>query len=291
MPGESWSEKLLSGVPYTDTLCLVFYTHLWLDLIASFLFFREHMDLLAGWIHHICYILIVSHSLYHHWTYGLALVFIEEIPTFVLALGSVSPRRFRSESVFGYTFLVFRVVCHAVLTVLLCVKIKDHYFIKSITLLAMGLHAHWFMGWVNRQKRLQRFKRYASSRIASGLLLPPSSSLEAMGQTKGHAHPSPDRLEMVGSQLPSPGDEETAPLSPHRQSSLTRETAGGINAGEDNLRGIVRQFTLTEGITNHELFSAHSLNGHIDAGDEGPEEVLQELGSTEKLEGTAKFAE
>ena len=83
---------------------------------------------------------------------------IEEIPTFLLALGSIFPSC-RTDIGFGLTFLIFRILFHGYL---LCFQIYFgvHLFAVTITAMSMLLHLFWFYGWATKYgKKMLGFAR------------------------------------------------------------------------------------------------------------------------------------
>ena len=79
---------------------------------------------------------------------GFTLCMIEEIPTFLLALGSIFPSC-RTDIGFGITFFIFRVLYHGYV---LCFQIYFgvHMFAVTITFFSMLLHVFWFYGWASK---------------------------------------------------------------------------------------------------------------------------------------------
>jgi hypothetical protein len=70
-----------------------------------------------------------------------------EIPTFILAVGSLYPQR-RSDGLFGLTFFITR-ICYHLLLFLLVWEIKDPRLpIWIIVAVTFCLHVYWFSLWV-----------------------------------------------------------------------------------------------------------------------------------------------
>lgn len=126
-----------------------------LDLALGTLFYPKHLHILTAWVHHTIFIWVMfaastGNTLFYHTTpfySGFAIVAIEEIPTFLLALGSIFPM-LRTDLGFGISFFLLRIVYHGGFF------ISAFYFIHDIepmvAFLFAGtllLHLHWFSTW------------------------------------------------------------------------------------------------------------------------------------------------
>ena len=98
-------------------------------------------------MHHIFYLGVLAWALSSHFTLGFCLFLPLEIPTFILAVGSLYPQR-RSDWLFGLTFFITR-ICYHLLLFLLVWEIKDPrlpvWVVVAVTFL---LHVYWFVLWV-----------------------------------------------------------------------------------------------------------------------------------------------
>jgi hypothetical protein len=133
------------------------------DVVFGLFFYREKLDPLTAYVHHtvfvwICYASVTGDGIFINVDpFSTAFIFmaIEELPTFLLALGIVVPK-FRTDLGFGLTFFVFRLVFH-----LLIFSYAYHQGISStLTVLfglTMALHLHWFINWAAKygKKALQ----------------------------------------------------------------------------------------------------------------------------------------
>jgi len=115
------------------------------------LFYRSKVNLLTGWIHHSVYVFIVEYAIQRHWSYIFSLCAVMEIPTFVLALGSIIPR-FRSDAIFAVSFFATRIALHIVFGVTLALQrheVANGSFGPAIIMgCILPLHAHWFTGCI-----------------------------------------------------------------------------------------------------------------------------------------------
>ena len=79
---------------------------------------------------------------------AFCIMLIEEIPTFLLALGSVISR-LRTDLGFGVTFFVFRVAYHAYVTSY-AIASRVSGAVIGLYLLTLALHLNWFYAWVTK---------------------------------------------------------------------------------------------------------------------------------------------
>jgi len=141
-------------VPYAaaDGVGRFFQAYLIVDLTMGMLFYSSKVNLLTGWIHHTVYVFIVEYTIQGQWSHIFTMAAVMEIPTFVLALGSIAPH-LRSDVLFAVCFFVTRIAFHIALCASLVVQ--RH----SVTSGSLGpaiimacifpLHAHWFSGCIN----------------------------------------------------------------------------------------------------------------------------------------------
>jgi len=135
----------------TDSVGRFFQAYLIVDLTMGMLFYRSKVNILTGWIHHTVYVFIVEYAIQGSWSHIFCLAAVMEIPTFVLALGSIVPR-LRSDVFFAACFFTTRIAFH--ITVCLSLLIQRH----DVTNGALGpsiimacifpLHAYWFTGCI-----------------------------------------------------------------------------------------------------------------------------------------------
>jgi hypothetical protein len=89
-------------------------TFLALDITIGRLDYAEHLRLDTGYIHHAVYLPIYSYMLYFGFTPFLLLGACCEVPTFIMALGTLFPG-LRQDLAFGVTFFFTRIVWFIVL--------------------------------------------------------------------------------------------------------------------------------------------------------------------------------
>ena len=140
---------------FTALQCMWFAIANIIDLGLGMFFYRKYLHFLTAWVHHSVFIWLMYASttgdtLFYKtkpFTSSFAIVVIEEIPTFLLALGSIFPM-FRSDLGFGITFFILRIVYHSLF--MMCA----FYNIGEIDNVILGLyagtlmlHVNWFNTW------------------------------------------------------------------------------------------------------------------------------------------------
>lgn len=126
------------------------------DLLFGLIFYRAHLDPLTAYVHHTLYVWITivaafgtgGFATFEPFAGGIAMLLIEELPTFLLATGSIFPS-LRTDVGFGVTFLLFRIIFHAVM--------MAYHFYSGISHLTCGLyvvtmtmHMFWFFSWAKK---------------------------------------------------------------------------------------------------------------------------------------------
>jgi hypothetical protein len=145
--------SVLSDTRLDRFICTFFGTFCCLDLIFGIVFYPKQLDLLTGWVHHSMYLWLMYHLHSNHIQGGFSLFLVEELPTFLLALGNVA-RGWRTNLLFGLSFFVTRLVWHGYLLskFWMARKVSSHALWPIITA-ALVLHLHWFYGYVRQQIR------------------------------------------------------------------------------------------------------------------------------------------
>lgn len=121
-----------------------FMTYLFLDLVLGCRYYKSRITLMTGWVHHLFYIAALLWFQKMQITSFFTVASILELPTVILAIGSID-RRLRSDTLFALTFFMLRLVAHA----WMMVSLKRHHrveFMWIITLIIYPLHLYWFYG-------------------------------------------------------------------------------------------------------------------------------------------------
>lgn len=125
-----------------------FQTFLVMDIVIGIMHYREQIQLLSGWIHHIFYFGLLSWLLYYKYGNGLCIFLPLEIPTTVLSLGHMNPEKFRNEIVFTLSFFIFRIVYNAAMAFVFY-QFTATYSTPAVYIPAAAVllvHCYWFYG-------------------------------------------------------------------------------------------------------------------------------------------------
>ena len=124
------------------------------DLLYGLIFYREQLGILTTYFHHtmytwLMYFAITGNGLFMTtpgpFTTAFMFSTLEEIPTFLLALGSIFPGC-RTDMGFGVTFFVFRILYHSCL--LFHVIYTGGYSpVIGLLVLTLCMHLNWFTTW------------------------------------------------------------------------------------------------------------------------------------------------
>jgi hypothetical protein len=130
------------------------------DLVLGTIFYPKYLGVLTAYIHHtvfiwICWTGATGNGFFMTATpYGPAfcLMLIEEVPTFLLALGSISAS-YRSDLGFGISFFLLR-LCYHFYFFVYAIKSGAATLILIIWVGAFTLHCFWFYGWFSKYSGL-----------------------------------------------------------------------------------------------------------------------------------------
>jgi hypothetical protein len=141
---------------FTALTCLWFAIANILDLILGLVYYRKQLGLLTAYIHHSVFIWIMlacttGNGIFTEmrpFSGTFAVCLIEELPTFLLALGSVFPSC-RSDYGFGLTFFSFRILYHSYFMSFAFKSWVDPP-ILILFVCTFSLHFFWFKTWINK---------------------------------------------------------------------------------------------------------------------------------------------
>ena len=124
-------------------LCVhIFTSYLITDIIIGKRDYPSTLKTMTGYFHHIVYIFINIISIYSG-LYPLYSIFmIAELPTFILALGSVVPQ-YRKDLLFGVSFFTTRIAYF----LYICVSMSDYLLIRWFSIPIFVMHSYWFYKW------------------------------------------------------------------------------------------------------------------------------------------------
>jgi hypothetical protein len=141
---------------FTALTCLWFGIANIIDLVIGTIYYRKQLGALTAYIHHSAFIWIMlacttGNGIFmtmRPFSGTFAVCLIEELPTFLLALGSIFPAC-RSDYGFGLSFFVLRILYHAYFMSFAFKSLVD----PPILILFVGtfsLHFFWFKTWINK---------------------------------------------------------------------------------------------------------------------------------------------
>jgi hypothetical protein len=155
---------------FTSLTCLWFSVANIFDLVYGFIY-RKNIDPVSGVFHHAVFIWMSlacstgNGALFNFrkpFASSFAICLIEEIPTFLLALGKLFPL-FRTNNGFGLSFFIFRIVYHTYFMTY-AFYLKADTPVLVLFIMVFLLHVTWFQAWL---KMYGPFARSRSSSIRS----------------------------------------------------------------------------------------------------------------------------
>lgn len=137
-------------------MCLWFALVNVFDIGVGLVFYRKYLGLLTAYIHHSVFIWIMfacttGNGLFMTVTPfspSFSVLMIEELPTFVLAIGSLFPS-LRSDLGFGLTFFIFR-LCYHIFFYYYAIKVDVNTTELVLFAFTTLMHANWFYAWVSK---------------------------------------------------------------------------------------------------------------------------------------------
>jgi hypothetical protein len=136
--------ELLIYREWTVIITSFFMTFLVMDLAIGMFYYRAKIDLLTGWIHHITYLGVLSWAIANQYCGVFVTLCVLEIPTCVLALGSVRST-LRRDYVFASSFFATRIVFH-LYTMVHIWKFQSFGPVFSAVAAFFPVHCYWFYG-------------------------------------------------------------------------------------------------------------------------------------------------
>ena len=148
-------DKLLGRDDFGTVACVFFGVANVCDLFLGLVFYPENLSFLTTYFHHTVFTWLMICAITTHGGFittpspfvpSFVMALPEELPTFLLALGSVS-KKFRTDIGFGVTFFLLRIVYHLFLLYYViangCNAVTIGMYILSTT-----LHVVWFKSWI-----------------------------------------------------------------------------------------------------------------------------------------------
>lgn len=148
-----WTNEFIYGEDKLSRFVILFFMASNLvDLIIGWFFYKEFLDPFTTVFHHIAYMAFMIGLLRENITRGFLLCFFMEIPTFCMSLGTVF-KAYRSDTVFGVTFFITRLVFNAYLIIRLANITNYEGYIWKICSFVLCVHIYWFYKWFNSYGR------------------------------------------------------------------------------------------------------------------------------------------
>jgi len=149
---QAWSLGHVYGEDFVSRCVVLFFVASnIMDLVLGVLYYRNLLDPLTTLFHHTFYLAFMAVLLSHHYARGFTLCFFMEIPTVILAAGSVN-HDLRSDAGFGITFLLCRLLFNVYLAYRLYLLSPEGY-IWRVCVGVLLFHCYWFYTWYAKQGR------------------------------------------------------------------------------------------------------------------------------------------
>ncbi|KAH7108329.1 hypothetical protein BKA62DRAFT_18281 [Auriculariales sp. MPI-PUGE-AT-0066] len=130
--------------PHAIRSCAIFQGYLVADLVVGAVHYRDQLNILTGWVHHVLYICLMQYILFSkpEWACIFGCVLVMELPTFILGLARLYPVT-RNDRVFSASFLVTRILFHVY--VISAYALRREWVVLGLFCCAFPLHAMWFI--------------------------------------------------------------------------------------------------------------------------------------------------
>lgn len=121
-----------------------------LDLVVGVIEYRDKLQMSTGWVHHSLYYVLYTYLYSIGGTQYLIAGACCEIPTSIMALGTIFPA-LRNDIAFGLTFFVTRICWFVLLLAVYCTPAYNTFlplYIATPPLIAaIGMHLWWMRLW------------------------------------------------------------------------------------------------------------------------------------------------
>lgn len=145
-----WYGKWTSEFIYSDDflsrqIMIYFVASNVMDLVIGSIRYPAFIDPFTTTCHHIFYIAFALSIISSNYSVGFMLCFFMEVPTLIMALGTVWPY-LRSDYLFGVVFFLTRILFNAFQAYKLF-QIHPNGWIWKVCTMVLCLHLHWFRQW------------------------------------------------------------------------------------------------------------------------------------------------
>ncbi|KAJ7639417.1 hypothetical protein FB45DRAFT_426482 [Roridomyces roridus] len=196
-------------------VCRTFQGLLLADLIIGCRYYREHVTLCWGWIHHSSYIILLHYLLRSGAAHCFCLAAFMELPTLHLALSFLHPR-LRHDVLFCGLFLATRILFHLALIVAFSTTLgRSVVGGNPLPVVFLGMafpgHVMWFTQSVRGTMRRGRSKSISISQPAEIKADFPSTPTEELSGSWSSASSDSDSDLSSESELTTPTFEASGP--------------------------------------------------------------------------------
>ncbi|KAI7823496.1 hypothetical protein BX661DRAFT_145489 [Kickxella alabastrina] len=145
---------IIQSDPFSLGLLGFFVSYLFYDLLLGILYYQSSITLVNGYIHHTLYVAIAIFLAINGAAGIFCMFFYNEIPTIILALGSIR-KEWRSDIWFVVVFFVTRIVLHVALGCKFYLY-SEQRFVWKIILVVFPMHMYWFYGMLSQYVKNKR---------------------------------------------------------------------------------------------------------------------------------------
>jgi hypothetical protein len=141
---------------FSALVCLWFGLANIFDLMVGSIFYRKYVGLLTGWFHHAMFTWMMYAGTTGITPYGtirpfasiFIIVCVEELPTFMLSLGSMFPA-LRTDMGFGITFFLLRCCLHFYMFIYM-LRLSCDGTVVGVFVVSLSMHFFWFYSWISK---------------------------------------------------------------------------------------------------------------------------------------------
>ncbi|KAF8939534.1 hypothetical protein BGZ47_008139 [Haplosporangium gracile] len=170
----------------TIALVVFFMAYLIMDITMGFMYYREQVTLLAGWLHHAAYIAITYYAVTQKETFTYAMFFPLEVPTMVVGVGCLD-KSLRRDMLYGFSFITFRILFDFSLTheIVWNREREMTTTFKAILIFKSLMNLKFLQGWILQQKRLAHRRRAeAAAKASASMVAEAGVAADAAGDKK-----------------------------------------------------------------------------------------------------------
>ena len=158
-----WTYDDFAGIDNVSVItCIIFGINNICDIVLGIIFYPKYLDYITTYFHHFLYIWLMYFAITGNglfttnipFTQGFVWCLLEEVPTALLAIGTIIPS-YRTDIGFGITFFIFRIVYHLYLTIWAFKSNAYGFAVLVVYLATLSKHIFWFINWIiNYDKKI-----------------------------------------------------------------------------------------------------------------------------------------